>query len=184
MKQKSIILGCYIFLLMCLCNSCDDKDQFQTFIKQLTKLDTPVTFNSKIDYELNLQYPKNNQFFISIQNEYPGFGVCGLFFETKEFVAILGNIPTANGTPIILTFDKNGKKIDAHALFENVMGDLGKYVSNSETILPNMQFVFTDSTITRKITADGSEEIPDTDSLSVKTKKYIIDKTGKFIQTE
>jgi len=169
---------------MCLSNSCTEKNQFQTFIKQLTRLDTPVTFNSKTDYELNLQYPKNNKFFISIQNEYPGFGVCGLFFETKEFVAILGSIPTDNGTPIILTFDKKGKKIDAHILYENVMEDLGKYVSNSETVLPDMQFVFTDSTITRKISDDGSEEIPGTDSLSVTTKKYMIDKTGKFIQTE
>jgi hypothetical protein len=184
MKLRSIFLGIYIILQMCLSNSCTEKNQFHTFIKQLTKLDTPVTFNSHTDYELNLQYPKDNQFFISIQNEYPGFGVCGIFFETKEFVAILGNIPNDNGTPVILTFDKNGKKIDAHVLYENVMEEPGKYVSNSETILPNMQLVFIDSTITRKITADGSEEISGTDSLSVKTKKYIIDNTGNFRQTE
>jgi len=83
-----------------------------------------------------------------------------------------------------MTFNRIGKKIDTHPVYENVMGDMGIYVQNSETIYPDMQIVFVDSTITRKINEDGSNENPGSDSLSVKIKKYKIDSNGKFIRTE
>ena len=133
---------------------------------------------------MKLSYLKDNPFFNQIQTELSGFGVFGLLFETKTFIAILGNIPTDVGTPIIITYDKKGTKIDSHPVYENVMGDMGTYIDNFETIFPDMQIVFIDSTITRKINLDGTDEIPGTDSLSVKTKKYKINQEGKFIRTE
>ena len=184
MKHKSLILIFCLIISGCLSNQSPEKTQFQSFIKHLDKIETPISFNSNNEYNLKVQYPKDDPFFIKIQNEYAGFGVFGLLYETKDFIAILGNIATDTGTPIIITYDKNGTKIDTHAVYENVMGDIGIYVHNFGTLLPNMQIEFVDSTITRKLTDDGSDEIPGTDSLSVKTKKYKIDNSGKFIRTE
>jgi hypothetical protein len=184
MKYKFlIILNCFI-ISSCQSNQNQDAKQFRSFIKQLNKIETPITFNSNYDYVIKLQYLKTDPFFNNIQNELGGFGVFGILFETNDFVAILGNIPTDTGTPIIMTFDKTGKKIDSHPVYENVMGDKGIYVQNCETILPNMKMIFIDSTITRKINSDGSDEIPGTDSLFVTKKSYKIDDTGKIIRTE
>jgi|WetSurMetagenome_2_1015567.scaffolds.fasta_scaffold526829_1 hypothetical protein len=195
MRLTILFISSLIFSLTLSCghNSKGDKSQFQSFVKKLNKIETPISFNSNYDYQMKVQYLNDNQsfdniqkdpFYEKIQNEYSGFGIIGVLFETKAFVAILGNIPTDTGTPLILTFDKRGNKIDAHSVYENVMGDMGIYISNFESILPDMKIMFVDSTITRKINEDGSDEVPGTDSLSVKIKKYKIDSTGKFIRTE
>jgi hypothetical protein len=94
----------------------------------------------------------------------------------------LGNIPTDTGAPIILTYDKNGNKIDSYLVYSTAMGDMGRYTWNKETIFPDMTIDFTDSTITRKINADGTNEIQGTDSLTVTRKNYRISETGKFIE--
>jgi hypothetical protein len=184
MKNKfPIILLCFI-LSSCLNNQSKDANQFRSFLKQLNKIDTPITFNSNNEYAIKLLYLKKDPFFNNIQNELGGFGVFGILFETNDFVAILGNIPSDTGTPVIMTFDKNGKKIDSHPVYENVMGDMGRYVHNCETIFPDMKMIFVDSTITRKINKEGSNEIPGTDSLTVTKKSYKIDVKGKIIRTK
>jgi hypothetical protein len=163
---------------------CSNKQhkEFKTFLTQLPKIETPITFNSNKEYNLKLLFLKDDSFFNKIQTELNGFGVFGKLFETENFIAILGNIPTDTGAPIILTYDKNGNKIDSHLIYSTVMGDMGHYTWNQEIISPNMRIEFTDSTITRKIKADGSNEIPGTDSLIVTRKNFRISEIGKLIE--
>jgi len=158
--------------------------QFDAFLNKLEKIEMPISFNSNYEYNLKLNYLKDDSYFNKIQKEYIGFGVFGILFETNNFIALLGNIPTDIGSPIILTLDYNGNIIERHLVYENAMGDIGIYIENSETIFPNRNIVFIDSTTTRKLNADGTNEIPGTDSLSVHIKKYIINDNGKFIRTE
>jgi hypothetical protein len=184
MKITGIILLSILIFSSCIRNSYEDKTQFHSFLKKLRKIETPVSFNSNDDYQIKLQYLRDDPFFMKIDSLYGGYGIFGILFETEDFVAILGNIPTATGTPIITTFDSKGNKIETHSIYENVIGDIGIFSSNFETIYPDMTISFIDSTKTLKLNEDGSDIIPGTDSLSVKKLKYKINNNGKFLRIE
>lgn len=181
MRGKLIAFAFIICLGFTECSNKENKE-FRNFLKQLPKIETPIIFNYNEEYNLKLLFLINDLFFNKIQNELSGFGVYGKLFETENFIAILGNIPTDTGAPIILTYDKNGNKIDSYLVYSTAMGDMGRYTWNKETIFPDMTIDFTDSTITRKINADGTNEIQGTDSLTVTRKNYRISETGKFIE--
>ena len=184
--MKNIIFALVLTLILsgCFNKTKEDKAPLESFTRKLFIIETPISFNSNYETDLKAQDLSEDPFFVKIQNEYNGLKIYGLLFETKNFIAILGNLPTDSGTPIILTFDKKGNKIDAHIIYENAMGDIGIYIQNSGTIFPDRQITFIDSTLTRKLTDDGSDEIPGSDSLSVNVKKYKIDENGKFIVNE
>jgi hypothetical protein len=80
----------------------------------------------------------------------------------------------------LVTFDKEGNQLDSHVVYETALGDMGHYSSNYVTINPNRVIDFTDSTTTRKINPEGTDEIPGTDSLTVTIKKYKITDKGKI----
>jgi hypothetical protein len=101
-------------------------------------------------------------------------------FLTENFITIIGYIPNDTGTPILVTFDNDGNELDSHVVYETAMGDMGHYSSNYVTINPDREIYFTDSTTTRKINAEGTDEIPGTDSLVVTIKKYKLTDKGKI----
>jgi len=175
----TILLILFVFVG---CNETENKE-FHSFIKQLPLLETPIKFESRKEYPYEIFSLDNNSFFRKLHEEL-GFGVMGKIFETNKFIAVLGNVPSDTGTPIILTFDKNGKKIDSHFVFTTVGSDMGFYTWNKEVILPDMTMHFTDSTITRKINAEGTNEILGTDSLTIIRKVFKISEEGKFIETK
>ena len=184
MKNQILLIIISLTLLNCVNVSRKDKNHFQTFVDQLKPITTPLIFNSRGSYSFNSQPLKDSIFFKQIQKKHDGFILFGLLFKTKEFVAILGNLPTDIGSPFIITFDKTGQELDSKLVYENVIGDMGIYTDNFVTINPDFRIELIDSTIRRKINSDGSDEIPGTDSLTVKFKKYKIDHNGKFIRTE
>ena len=137
----------------------------------------PAKFDSdrKVKYKA-IELP-NNDLIKELQTK-KYFTLLGKVFETKRTITILGYIADDYGTPTLITFDSQGKKISSHGLFENAVADMGRYTSNMTTLLANKQILFTDSTITRKINPEGTDEIPGTDSLSVTRKKYRITDEG------
>jgi hypothetical protein len=179
-KKRMILFICSLFLTFCSNPTYKDNKEFNSFISSLKQIKTPLIFNSNKSYELPIYYPKENKFFLKLQEELAGFGVFGKLFETDSFIAILGNIATDTGTPVIITYNKKGVKIGAFNIYKTVMGDMGRYTWNYGLIQPDMKIVFIDSTLTRKINADGTNEIPGTDSLSVINKYFQINDDGTF----
>jgi hypothetical protein len=112
------------------------------------------------------------------------FKLVGKVFDTEDNITILGHIPDDIGTPILITYDNEGIELSSHAIYETAMGDMGRYTTNIVTVLPNRQILFTDSTTTRKINGEGTDEIPGTDSLSVTHKKYRLTDKGKIERVE
>lgn len=184
--MKNHILFILVSLTLSSCSDVSRKDKydFQSFVDQLKPITTPLIFNSREDYSFNSQPLKDSTFLRKIQKKHDGFILFGLLFKTNEFIAVLGNLPTDIGSPFILTFDKNGEELDSYLVYKNVIGDMGIYIDNYVTINPDFQIEQIDSTIRRKINSDGSDEIPGTDSLTVKLNKYKINQNGKFVMIE
>jgi hypothetical protein len=57
---------------------------------------------------------------------------------------------------------------------------MGYYATNTVKILSNRQIIYKEQILYRKINSEGTNEIPNTDSLVVSAKKYIITKEGQI----
>jgi len=176
------IIGLILLLSCCRQREKINKD-ISEFRKKLPKLETPLEFNSGRIMKLkSIDLPDNELIKGLTTKNY--FTLIGKVFETENNITILGYIPDDIGTPILVTYDNEGKELSSHAIYENAMGDMGRYTTNIVTILPNRKILFTDSTTTRKINEEGTDEIPGTDSLSVVHKKYILTDKGTIESVE
>jgi hypothetical protein len=174
--MKTKIVG-LILLLSC----CGQREKINKDISELReklpKLDTPLEFNSdRMVKWKSIELPNNG--LISKLKEKNLFTLLGKVFETKDNITILGYMPDDIGTPILITYDNDGNELSTHLIYENAMGDMGRYSTNIVTIQPDRQIIFTDSTTTRKINSEGTDEIPGTDSVSVTHKKYKLNDRG------
>lgn len=159
----------------------DEHRDVSALRETLPTIATPVTLNSNRQISMTSVDPGDNELLIKLKTQ-TGFSAFGKIFATDKFTAILGYVPNDAGTPIVVTFDKTGQVITFHMLYETVMGDMGHYTANSVTIWPNRELHFIDSTVTRQINAEGDDEIPGTDSLTVTKKVYIITDAGTISQ--
>jgi hypothetical protein len=155
MKTKTIGL---ILLLSC----CGQREKVNRDISELReklpKLETPLEFNSDRMMKLkSIELPDNG--LIKKLKDQNYFTLVGKVFDTEDNVTILGYIPDDIGTPILMTYDNEGNELSSHAIYENAMGDMGRYTTNVVTVLPDRQILFTDSTTTRKINDEGTDEI-------------------------
>ena len=151
--------------------------------EKLPKLETPMEFNSDRMMKLkSIELPDNA--LIKKLKDKNYFTLVGKVFDTEDNITILGYIPGDIASPVLITYDNDGNELSSHAIYENAMGDMGQYTTNIVTVLPDRQILFTDSTTTRKINDEGTDEIPGTDSLSVTHKKYRLTDKGKIERVE
>jgi len=144
---------------------------------KLPTIETPISFNSNGDIGLGPADIADNKLLKNLK-EQSYFSVFGKIFESEDFITIIGYIPNDTGTPLLVTFDKTGTQTSSWAAYGTAMGDMGRYTSNFVTIDRDRTIHFVDSTVTRKINQDGTDEIPGTDSLTVTTKKYRLTDKG------
>ncbi|HCS20805.1 MAG TPA: hypothetical protein DIW47_09640 [Bacteroidetes bacterium] len=144
---------------------------------KLVSIETPLTFNSNRANHYQTVEFQDTVLLKKLSPDYPLFLYGKIPFHSN-FTTLIGYRADDQATPILFTFDKQGKLIHSHLLYETVVGDMGIYTSNHVIIDSERNIHFTDSTITRKLNEDESDEIPGTDSLSVINKKYRISDEG------
>jgi hypothetical protein len=72
--------------------------------------------------------------------------VYGRLFENDKFCSILIYLPTDVGTPVIMTYDNKGVKLDSIALFDDRPADMMGLVSRESVVISKDGLVhFTDS---------------------------------------
>jgi hypothetical protein len=153
----------------------ENKDVIQ-LRERLPKIGTPIKFNSDLRVKYKTVELEDNELIKKLGDRNP-FSLLGKVFETENTITILGYTFEKIGTPIIITFDNEGKKISSHTIFENVKSDVGLHTSNIVTILPDRQILFTDSTVTSMLVGEGTNSSP-RDSVLVTHKKYLISENG------
>lgn len=182
--MKTKIIGLIALLLLSCCGQHQKISKDISELRdKLPKLETPLEFNSdRMVKWKSIELPDNG--LISKLKEKSTFTLIGKVFETQDNITILGYVPTDIGTPILITFDNEGNELSTHLIYENAKRDLGHYTTNIVNVLPDKKILFTDSTTTRKINAEGTNEIPGTDSVSVTHKKYKLNSQGTIDRVE
>ena len=153
---------------------------FKNMVDSLPIISTPMTFDSDEGVAYEPFAIKNEQFLLRIRKRIPEFLGYAKIDESKNYYLIIGISPSEIGSPILMTFDKSGKKIDSYFMFKTAGGDIGYYSRNTVTLKDNKEFIYTDSTTTRELNETGDGEIEGTDKLTVTRTKYKILETGKF----
>jgi hypothetical protein len=147
-------------------------------LDQLPTLKTPLTFKSNGEITRVNLVVRNDELTNKISEILPDFHALGKIYQTKDFIAVISIVHADIATPVLTTYDKKGKEIDSFFLYPTAGGDMGYYSTNVITLNDNRVIILTDSTLTRKINEEGSNEIPGTDSLSVTTKQFRLNDRG------
>lgn len=176
MKYLSLI----VLLIIYSCKQDKPKESVTSVKETGSGITQSITFNSDNDINLVLPEVGDSTVVKMIQQQLPHLNLIGQLFETERIYVMLGFIANDTGSPLIVTTDKTGKKLDSYLAYETAGGDMGYYSTNIVTINPDKTILFLDSTLTRQINETGTDEIPGTDSVFVKEKKYRITENGKI----
>ena len=154
--------------------------KFKNIVDSLPTISTPITFDSEDGIPYGQFAIQDDQFLLTIKKRIPELLGYGKIDESTNYYLIIGISPSDIGSPILMTFDKTGNKIDSYFMFKTAGGDIGYYSRNTATLEDNKEFTVTDSTTTRDLNETGDEEIEGTDKLTVTRTKYRILDTGKI----
>ena len=86
------------------------------------------------------------------EKRYLPFPVFGKLFDTEEYIAILGEIPTSAGTPVMIVFDNQGNQIDSLVIYHDSSGYVADSTGASQTynygqILHDKKIISVDSLV-------------------------------------
>ncbi|WP_157363727.1 hypothetical protein [Alkaliflexus imshenetskii] len=181
--MKLLKLFGLILIISCNGQRQNENVDFSDLRDNLPTIITPIVFNSNGDIQQKPFDLPNNQILKDLKDK-NYFTVLGKIFESNNFVTIVGYIPDDFGSPILITIDKNGNQLDSFVLYQSVGFDMGYYRSNFVTIYPNKTISLIDSFLTREINEDGSNEIPDSDLLTVTKSEFRLNDNGKIKKFE
>ena len=181
--MKLFTLFGFLLVINCTGQIQDKNSDFIELRDKLPIIVTPIVFNSNGEITIKAVDLPNNKILRELKNK-NSFSAFGKIFETKDFITIIGYIPSASGTPLLVTIDKDGDELDSFVIYQTVGFDMGYYRSNFVTINTDQSITLIDSLVTRMINEDGSDEIPGTDSLTVTRSKFNLTDKGKFNKTE
>ena len=150
----------------------------------IKELKLPLEFNSNQEIHLKSYSIADDSILSKITQSETGFQLYGKTSINSGLVLLVGMIPSDNGSPLLITVDSNGKKIDSFLGYRTAGADMGWYCSNSIILNPSGKIEFIDSTLTREIKDDGSNEIPGTEKLTIRKKFYLINNEGFFKEAE
>jgi hypothetical protein len=157
-------------------NDLTDNKSLIQLLQKLPTIKTPVTFHSSKKIERTGE--KDYKLIESIFSKIPGFNAYGKLVETDKIIAVIGIVPADKATPMLLTFDLNGNQLDSLFMYRSAGESMGLYSKNIVTIISQYEFSLTDSTLTRKLNEDETNEIEGTDSLTVTKEQFRITDKG------
>lgn len=176
MRKTLLFIASYFLLVGCSTNS----DDFQSYISGIRTLSTPLTFQTSntpnpqqgvIDEKLFSKYK-----YVYADKAY------GIIYKTENSLAIVYLVNGDVVTPVIVTYDMKGNKIDSLNLFENASGfveDHQTFVST--TLYPDMTIIEVDSTLIRhEIEMVG--HAADWPRMQIDTLHYTVSSFGKIIK--
>lgn len=175
----------HFLILMILLVSCNNSNQnldysrFDIYSKQLPQIKLPLIYstNSGIMTEL----PDINDSDLSRFSKFWNEKTIGKLYDSKDYTIIVEReIGDYGPVPIFITYDKTGKMIGSFNAYKTSGDDMGYKSSEYITVDNDKTISVIDSTITWKITADKTNIIEGSDSLSIGNAIYKLDKKGIF----
>ena len=107
--------------------------------------------------------------------------VYGKIYEDNNFTGIIYNVPGDISVPVLVTYRKNGEKIDSLNLFKNASG-VGLEIELFERLIlrPDMTIHVIDSLVKWDLNKVGDERIEGSGRESIDSFYYFIRKDGRI----
>lgn len=168
------------FLFLFGCNTKTNTSSFDKYLSQLESLKTPVTFKT-------IQYPERktaDNYDTALFEKYKlneAESAYGKVYSDETGAGIIYTVPADVAVPVLVTYNKQGNKIDSLGLFENASGvGLETEVYVRAVYLPNKTIKIIDSTVKWKLDKTGGDRIEGSESFTIDSSQYIIDNSGKI----
>jgi hypothetical protein len=181
MRLTTILLTLVLF--SCSTNKdTNPNNDFQTYLKSLDKLETPLTFDTKRN-EIQVLSQNYDTTLFKIFKHAWSVGPHGKIFENDSIVVLVDISPGDVVVPLLTTFNQRGQKLDSLNPWNKSGGDIGYESYEFVTINDKKEIIVIDSTTTWDLNEDEDDTIEGTEKLTVDTVTYKIDKKGKIIKT-
>ena len=176
--MKFILILCFSILLF----SCSfNTNDFKKFKSSIPQLSFPISFNTMNYPDKKFQINIDSLLFEKYKSQYAN-EIFGKLYENEKSVGIIYTVYGDVLTPILMTYNNAGVKIDSLNLFDKASG----YNPEQETYVTinfsqANKFKETDSTKTWNL--DRHEErIDSSEQLHIDNAKYTITDNGKIIK--
>jgi hypothetical protein len=173
----------HLYIGLIIIFGCSTKDNdFDTFTGQLETLQTPISMATMRFPEKQTSKTYDKELFQKFKYS-TAYEVYGKIYEDDKTVGIIYSVIGDINVPILVTYDKQGNRIDSLNLFENATGfDFESETYEHVTFLANKTIQVIDSTKTWKTDETGEDRIPETETLTIDTLTHRITGDGKIIK--
>jgi hypothetical protein len=162
---------------------CSPKDNdFNRFVGQLETLQTPISLGTMRFPERQTSQAYDKELFRKFKYS-TAHEVYGKIYEDDKAVGIIYSVIGDINVPILVTYDKQGSRIDSLNLFENASGfDFESETYEHVTFFPNKTIQVIDSIKTWKTDETGEDRVPETETLTIDTLIHRITGDGKIVK--
>ena len=173
MLRRSI----FVFSLLVSCSSYKN-DTFESYINNLDRIKKPISFRT-IELTLNHHQQDYNRELFEKYKCSNASDLYGVLFEGDETVGIVYIVNGDVQTPILVTYDKLGNKIDSLNLFENASGsDVESETYELVTIFQDNRIRVIDSTETWLTDKEKENRLSDSFKLKIDTFFHVVENSG------
>ena len=174
-KMRQVILTILIL------TGCGQTNDFDDYLSQVEKIETPITFNSE-NYPGTTKYQTYKKELFDKFKKKGSIELQGLMYNEKHFVGLIFNIIADNNIPFLVTYDKEGNKIDSLTLFPNAIYSLNKETVDEVTFYSDKRIQIISKTKTWDLNDTGDEIVEGTEKNITDTILVTVDKFGRVIK--
>ncbi|MCU0354103.1 MAG: hypothetical protein MUD08_10265 [Cytophagales bacterium] len=190
--NEAILTKAIVFLLVILssCNqsakkyheeTAHQKATFDDYITVLPVVKIPLSFNS--DANILDTNAADTVWLTKFPPPFLPYGqIYGKLPLKSNYHAVIYLLPIDLNTPAILTYDKQGNKIDSLMLFSKLTNDVSFDAVEKVMIDSNHQITIIDSIMTWQTNKEGSDRISGSGKLSVISKTFQIQPNGRIMR--
>jgi hypothetical protein len=168
-------------LTILILTSCGQASDFEDYLRQVDKIETPVTFNSE-KYPGTTKYQTYKKELFNKFKKHGSIELQGLMYGEKEFVGLIFNMIGDINLPFLVTYDKKGNKVDSLTLFPNAIYSLNKETVDEATFYSDKRIQIISKTKTWDLNETNDEIITGTEKLAIDTILVTVDKDGRIIK--
>ncbi len=173
----------YLIGLLLIVSCATKPNDFKNYLSQIKPIPTPIKFWTIGYTDKKIENKVDERLFEKYKSVYAN-EIFGKLYENKQTAGIIYTVYGDVLAPVLITYDKQGNRIDSLGLFDNASGyNLEKETFVSVTLHPDLTIQEVDSTFTYTLNDKGDDRIPGSDKLTVDSIIYSINENGKIIRT-
>lgn len=153
---------------------------FEKYVKQLESLPTPLAVKT-IEYPERKGLKDYDSALFEKYKLYDAHSAYGKIYDDDRITGIIYTVASDISVPVLVTYNKAGKKIDSLNLFQNASGfGLESEVYERVMLLPDKTIQVIDSVVKWDLNKTGDDRIEGSEKVAIDSFYYLVDKNGKF----